>query len=74
MKRKRQTHRRLDPNSKEFDKAVEVMMSLGCDECFRRLVETEDSVERAQVWPDKFSPCGWRVVCDPCSERLDKGR
>ena len=73
MKRKRQTHRRLDPNSKEFDKAVEVMQALGCDECYRRLVG-EDIKVMGQLWPDKFSPCGWRVVCDPCSDRLDKGR
>lgn len=70
MKRKRQS-RRLDPNSKEFDVAVEVMISLGCDECFCRLVG--DDVDRmGQVWPDKYSPCGWRVVCNPCSDRLER--
>ena len=76
MKRKGKPSRRLDMNSKEFDRAVEVMSMLGCDECFRRL---GDDVLRldgtgplmAQIWADKYSVCGWRVVCDDCSDKID---
>ena len=89
MKRKGKPFRRLDPNSKEYDRAVRIMTLLGCDECFRRLEAVWDKKQKkwvevmrldgtgplmAQVWADKYSVCGWRVVCDDCSDRLDKGR